>query len=133
MYIAMDSIRKDFINRYPSKTMIDFEEKLEELSGLATIINNYEENSISDSSYYTEGFYDTEVALDTLSTETAKTYEEQKEVVKKEEPVAEKQAEASVSDTQKTGVFAALLVCVSFVLIVCVVVWAIRRRKQGRG
>ena len=133
MYIAMDSFCKDFINRYPSKTMIDFEEKLEELSGLATIINNYEENSISDSNYYTEGFYDTEVAPDTLSADTSKTYEEQKEVVKKEEPVAEKQAEASVSDTQKTGVFAALLVCVSFVLIVCVVVWAIRRRKQGRG
>jgi hypothetical protein len=131
MYIAMDSFCKDFINRYPSKTMIDFEEKLEELSGLATIINNYEENSISDSNYYTEGFYDTEVALDTLRADTTETYEEQKEVVKKEEPVAEKQAEASVSDTQKTSVFATLIA--AFVLIVCVVVWAIRRRKQGRG
>ena len=49
-------------------------------------------------------------------------------MVKKEEPVAEKQVEASVSDTQKTGVFATLIA--AFVLVICVVVFILKKKKK---
>ena len=131
LYIVLDSVFKS----YPNGTISDrtIPEGEEVAAELFAILKKYRGDTRFSKIDYSTFVYGKEVAPDTLSADTTKTYEEQKEVVKKEEPVAEKQAEASVSDTQKTGVFAALLVCVSFVLIVCVVVWAIRRRKQGRG
>ena len=131
LYIVLDSVFKSYPNgTIPDRTIPEGEEVTAELFA---ILKKYRGDTRFSKIDYSTFVYGKEVAPDTLSADTTKTYEEQKEVVKKEEPVAEKQAEASVSDTQKTGVFAALLVYVSFVLVICVVVWAIRRRKQGRG
>lgn len=130
LYIVLDSVFKSYPNgTIPDRTIPEGEVVTAELFA---ILKKYRGDTRFSKIDYSTFVYGKEVAPDTLSADTTKTYEEQKEVVKKEEPVAEKQAEASVSDTQKTGVFAALLVYASFVLIVCVV-WAIRRRKQGRG